>query len=46
LTIDSDELIYESIKMLGKTGENQIVVTEGGVPGLHSPNRPDQSADS
>lgn len=32
LTIDSDELIYESIKILGKTGASQIVVTEGGIP--------------
>jgi len=32
LTIDSDEPIYEAIKMLGKTGVSQIVVTESGSP--------------
>lgn len=38
LTIDSDDLIYEAIKIMGKTGAAQIVVTEGGVPwGLVNP---------
>lgn len=38
LTIDSEELIYESIKILGKTGAGQIVVTESGIPwGFISP---------
>jgi len=31
LTIDSEEPIYEAIKMLGKTGSGQLVVTEQGV---------------
>lgn len=31
LTIDSEEPIYEAIKMLGKTGANQLVVSEEGV---------------
>jgi predicted transcriptional regulator len=31
LTIDSEETIYEAIKMIGKTGASQLVVTEGGV---------------
>jgi len=30
LTIDSEEPIYEAIKMLGKTGSGQLVVTEQG----------------
>ena len=30
LTIDSDEPIYEAIKMLGRTGAGQLVVTEQG----------------
>jgi hypothetical protein len=30
LTIDSDEPIYEAIKMLGRTGTGQLVVTEQG----------------
>lgn len=38
LTIDSDDLIYEAIKIMGKTGASQLVVTEGGVPwGLVNP---------
>lgn len=32
LTIDSEEPIYEAIKMLGRTGIVQVVVTEGGAP--------------
>ncbi len=32
LTIDADDLIFEAIKMLGKTGSSQIVVLEGGIP--------------
>jgi predicted transcriptional regulator len=32
LTIDSDEPIYEAIKMLGRTGVSQLVVTEQGAP--------------
>jgi predicted transcriptional regulator len=31
LTIDSEEPIYEAIKMLGRTGTNQLVVSENGV---------------
>jgi len=31
LTIDSEEPIYEAIKMLGRTGANQLVVSEDGV---------------
>ncbi len=31
LTIDSEEPIYEAIKMLGKTGARQLVVSEEGV---------------
>jgi signal-transduction protein with cAMP-binding, CBS, and nucleotidyltransferase domain len=31
LTIDSEEPIYEAIKMIGRTGVNQLVVSEGGV---------------
>ncbi len=31
LTIDSEEPIYEAIKMLGRTGANQLVVSEEGV---------------
>jgi predicted transcriptional regulator len=31
LTIDSEEPIYEAIKMIGRTGANQLVVSEGGV---------------
>ncbi len=31
LTIDSEEPIYEAIKMLGRTGANQLVVSENGV---------------
>jgi len=31
LTIDSEEPIYEAIKMLGRTGANQLVVSEAGV---------------
>ena len=31
LTIDSEEPIYEAIKMLGKTGASQLVVSEEGV---------------
>ena len=30
LTIDSEETIYEAIKMLGKTGAGQLVVSEDG----------------
>ena len=30
LTIDSEEPIYEAIKMLGRTGAGQLVVTEQG----------------
>lgn len=30
LTIDSEESVYEAIKMLGKTGSSQLVVTESG----------------
>ena len=30
LTIDSEELIYEAIKMLGRTGVSQLVVSENG----------------
>jgi len=30
LTIDSEEPIYEAIKMLGRTGANQLVVSEQG----------------
>ena len=30
LTIDSEEPIYEAIKMLGKTGASQLVVSEEG----------------
>lgn len=38
LTIDSDDLVYEAIKIMGKTGTSQLVVTEGGVPwGLVNP---------
>jgi predicted transcriptional regulator len=38
LTIDSNALIYEAVKMLGRTGGSQIVVTEAGVPwGFVSP---------
>ncbi|MGB9902580.1 CBS domain-containing protein [Methanothrix sp.] len=38
LTIDSDDLVYEAIKIMGKTGASQLVVTEGGVPwGLVNP---------
>lgn len=38
LTIDSDDLVYEAIKIMGKTGESQLVVTEGGVAwGLVNP---------
>ena len=32
LTIDSEEPIYEAIKILGRTGAGQLVVTEKGVP--------------
>lgn len=32
LTIDSEEPIYEAIKMLGRTGASQLVVSENGVP--------------
>jgi predicted transcriptional regulator len=31
LTIDSEEPIYEAIKMIGRTGANQLVVSEAGV---------------
>jgi predicted transcriptional regulator len=31
LTIDSEEPIYEAIKMIGRTGANQLVVSESGV---------------
>lgn len=31
LTVDSEEPIYEAIKMLGKTGASQLVVSEEGV---------------
>ncbi len=31
LTIDSEEPIYEAIKMLGRTGASQLVVSESGV---------------
>ncbi len=31
LTIDSEEPIYEAIKMLGRTGASQLVVSEAGV---------------
>lgn len=31
LTIDSEEPIYEAIKMIGRTGANQLVVSENGV---------------
>ncbi|HSD58701.1 MAG TPA: CBS domain-containing protein [Methanotrichaceae archaeon] len=31
LTIDSEEPIYEAIKMLGRTGASQLVVSENGV---------------
>ena len=38
LTIDSEEHIYEAIKILGRTGAGQLVVTEKGVPwGIISP---------
>ncbi|MCX8207649.1 MAG: CBS domain-containing protein [Methanothrix sp.] len=38
LTIDSDDLVYEAIKIMGKTGASQLVVTEGGVAwGLVNP---------
>jgi len=30
LTIDSEEPIYEAIKMLGRTGASQLVVSENG----------------
>ncbi|NLH22390.1 MAG: CBS domain-containing protein [Methanothrix sp.] len=32
LTIDSEEPIYEAIKILGRTGAGQLVVTEKGAP--------------
>ena len=31
LTINSEELIFEAIKMLGKTGASQLVVLDNGV---------------
>ncbi len=31
LTIDSEEPIYEAIKMIGRTGANQLVIAENGV---------------
>ena len=31
LTIDSEEPIYEAIKMLGKTGAKQLVVSDKGI---------------
>ena len=31
LTIDSEEPIYEAIKMIGRTGANQLVISENGV---------------
>jgi len=31
LTINSEELIFEATKMLGKTGANQLVVLDNGV---------------
>jgi len=38
LTIDSEEPIYEAIKMLGRTGASQLVVTEqGALWGIVSP---------
>lgn len=38
LTIDSEELLYEAIKIMGKTGTSQLVVTENGMPwGLINP---------
>jgi predicted transcriptional regulator len=38
LTIDSEEPIYEAIKILGRTGAGQLVVTEKGAPwGIVSP---------
>jgi predicted transcriptional regulator len=38
LTIDSEEPIYEAIKMLGRTGAGQLVVTEqGAMWGIVSP---------
>ena len=38
LTIDSEEPIYEAIKILGRTGAGQLVVTEKGAPwGIISP---------
>ena len=38
LTIDSEEPIYEAIKMLGRTGASQLVVTEqGAMWGIVSP---------
>jgi predicted transcriptional regulator len=30
LTIDSEDTIFEAIKMIGKTGANQLVITEAG----------------
>ncbi|MDD1742775.1 MAG: CBS domain-containing protein, partial [Methanotrichaceae archaeon] len=30
LTINSDEVIFEAIKVLAKTGSNQLVVSENG----------------
>ncbi len=38
LTMESEELIYEAIKILARAGINQVVVTEKGVPwGIVSP---------
>ncbi len=38
LTIDSEEPIYEAVKILGRTGAGQLVVTEKGAPwGIISP---------
>ena len=38
LTVDSEEPIYEAIKILGRTGAGQLVVTEKGAPwGIISP---------
>jgi len=31
LTIDSEETTFEAIKMLGRTGASQLVVSEDGV---------------
>jgi predicted transcriptional regulator len=32
LTIDSNELIFEAVKVLGRSGSSQLVVLDSGVP--------------